>query len=192
MLAKLQDKFINVQAVEMNILHFEQSFQEPKETLGEYMSRLRRAVSEAYNGDSQQELDRKDTWRFVSGMAEKRIRDKLLESGWMLNRQQAKPLDELEKIAEYTKRSEDASRAMSKNVGPGNISAFEGEEGMISAFNRRGSNPRSKTPSLESKGSNSSQGSRQSSGSDLPSDNLQCYYCKQSHRGGWFYCAKRK
>lgn len=189
LLAKLQDKFINIQAVEMNILHFEQSVQEPKESIGEYMSRLRRAVREAYDGDAQSELDRKVAWRFVSGVSEKRVRDKILESGWMRNRREAKPLEELEKIAEYTKRSEDASKAMSRSSGMG-VAAFQEEEVTVSAFNRRNSY-RSKTPSAESKGSSGSKGSS-SSGSDLPLDFALCWYCKQSHRGGWFYCSKRK
>ena len=190
LLAKLQDKFINIQAVEMNILHFEQSVQEPKESVGEYMSRLRRAVREAYDGDAQSELDRKVAWRFVSGVSEKRVRDKILESGWMQNRREAKPLEELEKIAEYTKRSEDASKAMSRSSGMGNVAAFQEEDMIVSAFNRRNSY-RSKTPSAESKGSSGSKGSGSSS-SDLPLDFALCWYCKQSHRGGWFYCSKRK
>ena len=188
LLAKLQDKFINIQAVEMNILHFEQSVQEPKESLGEYMSRLRRAVREAYDGDAQSELDRKVAWRFVSGVTEKRVRDKILESGWMRNRREAKPLEELEKIAEYTKRSEDASKAMSRNSGMG-VAAFQ-EEMTVSAFNSRNSY-RSKKPSAESRGSSGSKGSS-SSGSDLPLDSTLCWYCKQSHRGGWFHCSKRR
>ena len=192
LLEKLKDKFINVQAIEMNILHFEQSYQDPKESISEYMSRLKRAVREAYDGDTQRDLDRKVAWRFVSGVTEKRVRDKILECGWMLNRQEAKPLDELEKIAEYTKRNEDTSRAMSKNVGHGSVSMFEAEEGMVAAFNRRNSGPRSKTPSTESKSSEGSRNSDTSRSSDLPLDFLQCYYCKQKHRGGWLYCSKRK
>lgn len=195
LLEKLKDKFINVQAIEMNILHFEQSFQEPKESISEYMSRLKRAVREAYDGDSQKDLDRKVAWRFVSGVTEKRVRDKILECGWMLNRQEAKPLDELEKIAEYTKRNEETSRAMSRSTGHGSVSMFDAEEGNVAAFTRRNSKfvtSRSKTPSSESKYSSGSGNSHSSGSSDLPLEFLQCYYCKQKHRGGWLYCSKRK
>lgn len=195
LLEKLKDKFINTQAIEMNILHFEQSSQDPKESIGEYMSRLKRAVREAYDGDSQRELDRKVAWRFVSGVTEKRVRDKILEAGWMRSRQEAKPLDELEKIAEYTKRNEDTSRAMSRSTGQGNVSMFESEEMSVAAFNRKSSDTRSKTTSSESKssdGSRNSYSSGNTGNSDLPVEFLQCYYCKQKHRGGWLYCSRRK
>lgn len=193
MLEKLQDKFINTQAVEMNILHFEQSVQEPKETIGEFMSRLKRSVREAYDGDEQRELDRKVAWRFVSGLSDRKVRDKILDAGWMRNRQEAKELDELQRIAEYAKRNDDTSRAMSKNTAQ--VSMFDVEHDTIASFSNGSSGSRSKTASSESRssaGSNRSgfsSGSRQDSGMDF----IECFYCKKkAHRGGWFHCPKRK
>ena len=53
LLERLRDKFVKVQAIEMSILHFEQSVQEPRETIAEFMGRLKRSVRDAYDGDSQ-------------------------------------------------------------------------------------------------------------------------------------------
>ena len=112
LLEKLKDKFINIQAVEVNILYFEQCAQEPKEGIGEFMGRLKHLVKEAYDGDSYLEMDRKVAWKFVSGLSDHKIRDKLIETGWMETRQKAKPLDELRKIAEVARRKDDISKAM--------------------------------------------------------------------------------
>ena len=79
MLGRLKDKFINIQAIEMNILSFEQSVQETRETIDEFMSRLKRGVRDAYDGDDQHELDRKVAWRFVSGLRDRTCRDKILD-----------------------------------------------------------------------------------------------------------------
>ena len=110
MIEKLREKFTNLQAIELNILQFEQSMQEPKESISDYLGRLRRAVKDAYDGDHQRELDRKVAWKFVSGLGDERIRRKLLEDGWMKTRQEAKPIEELLKVAEIFKKTERRSQ----------------------------------------------------------------------------------
>ena len=116
----------------------------------------------------------------------------------MRNRQEAKELDELQRIAEQTKRNDEASRAMSKNSG--HISLFEdkkcweSELDTIAAFSSSGntSGSRSKTNSPDSAGSSRGGSSRKVSTPDN-SENFECYYCRtKSHRGGWFHCPKRK
>ena len=52
LVSKVKDKFTNVQAIELNILGFEKSIQEPRETISDYMTRLQMTVKEAYDGDS--------------------------------------------------------------------------------------------------------------------------------------------
>lgn len=46
----------------MNILDFEQSVQEPRGTINEVLSGLKRKVRDAYDRDLQRELDRKVAW----------------------------------------------------------------------------------------------------------------------------------
>ena len=70
--------------------------------------RLRRLVKEAYDGDNQPELDKRVPWKFVSGVQDKQITKKLMETGWMLDKRHAKPLEELLKLAEVTKQTDDA------------------------------------------------------------------------------------
>ena len=195
LLERLQDKFINVQAIEMNILKFEQSVQEPRETIAEFLGRLKRAVREAYDGDSQLELDRKVAWRFVSGLSDKHVRDKLIDGGWMKNRQAAKELDELQRIAEHTKRNEDTSKALNRNSGQIALledRSWEGEQDTIASFRSGSSGGRSKTNSTQSSSSREAGSSRVTTPEQL-SENFECYYCKtKSHRGGWYHCPKRR
>lgn len=196
LLENLKDKFVNIQAIEMNILHFEQAIQESKEGLGEFMGRLKRLVKEAYEGDSYQELDRKVAWKFVSGLCDYKIREKLLETGWMDTRIRSKPLDELLKTAEICKRKDEVSKAMTR----GNQVAImmddnTGEaQNLVAAFNN---SRRSSTPSSESKtssrASSVSRGSAGSASSSAKHEELfECYYCKRKHKGGWFVCEKRR
>ena len=49
-ITKLKDRYLNVQAIEMNILKFEKSMQEGKELLNEYLARLQQLVKDAYEG----------------------------------------------------------------------------------------------------------------------------------------------
>ena len=191
LLGKLKDKFVNIQTIEMNILEFEKSVQESRETIDEFMSGLKRKVRDAYDGDLQRELDRKVAWRFVSGLRDKNCRDKILEAGWMLNRQEAKPLEELKKIAEYAKRNEDTSKALGRSAA-GGVAMFEEfeEEATLASFSRGNTFRRAKTPSTESKSSVESRASLSSS--ELPQDFRECFYCKKKHRGGWYHCTIRR
>ena len=177
---KLKDRFINIQAVELNILKFEKSCQEQKELLNEYLARLRQLVKDAYDGDSQAELDRKVAWKFVSGVQDDKIRRKLMEDGWMQNRRESKSLEEILKVAEVTKRTDEAVRATGSN---NNISMV-GETDQINAA-------RFKRSSNESSNSGRSSG-EMSNSSGLALDFIMCWYCNREHRGGWFYCSKRK
>ena len=56
-------------------------------------------------------------WRFVSGLGDQNVRDKLVDEDWLLNCQTAKELYELQRIAGQAKRDEKASRATSKSAG---------------------------------------------------------------------------
>ena len=184
--------FINIQAIEMNIIHFKQSVQEPKEGLGAYMGRLKRLVKEAYDGDAYQETDRKVAWKFVSGFSDCKIREKLLETGWMETRQKSKALDELLKTAEIARRKEEASKAMTRGnqVAVMIADSERDTQNLVAAFNR---SRRSDTPSSESKASSISRGSAGSAGISTKQNRLyECYYCKRKHKGGWFTCEKRK
>lgn len=193
LVSKLKDKFTNVQAIELNILGFEKSIQEPRETISDYMTRLQMTVKEAYDGDSQLDLDRRVAWKFVSGLGDERIKRKLLEGGWMKSRQEAKPLEDLLKVADIAKKTDDAVKAMGKETGSINAA----QEYSVSAWEQKSSShagDRRKQSSGESGRSNRSSSSRGSgeSSDGLPLEFLECFYCKKKHRGGWFHCAVRK
>ncbi len=180
---KLKDRYLKIQAIEVNILNFEKSSQESKELLNEYLVRLQQLVKDAYEGDEQSKLDRKVAWKFVSGVSDEKVKRKLMEGGWMLNRREAKPLEELLKIAEITKQTEDAVKAMKTE---GTVASLTEENvGMINAN-------RFKKSSSESNNSGNSKSSVSSNSSGIALEFIMCWYCKKQHRGGWFYCDKRK
>ena len=193
MIERLRGTFTNIQAIELNILEFERSSQETKESIGDYMNRLQRTVKEAYDGDSQRDLDRKVAWKFVSGQNDESIRRKLLEDGWMKTRQEAKPLEDLLKTAEVAKKTDDAVKALGKESG--NVNATE-EYMTVNAWERsyqdNNRKKRFSNESSNSKSSSSSRGSGTSGSSDMPLDFLECFYCKKKHRRGWFHCSLRK
>ena len=126
----------------------------------------------------------------MTGLQDRTCRDKILDVGWMLNRQRAKPLDELQKMAEYAKRNEDASRAISKTT-LGNVSVFDSEEATIAPFiAKRDTGTRSSTPSSQS---GSSLDSKKSDFMVIgtSSEYKECFYCKKKHKGGWAKCTVR-
>ena len=182
-IGKLKDRYLNVQAIEMNILKFEKSAQEGRELLNEYLARLQQLVKDAYEGQIQEELDLRVAWKFVSGISDEKVRRKLMEDGWMKSRKEAKPLEELLKVAEIAKQTEEAVKAMKPDTGT--VSAMYSDESHHGHVNMN----RFREKSGDSSSSKSS-GSSNSSGMAL--EFLQCFYCNQRHRGGWFYCAKRK
>ena len=105
-ISKLKDRYMSIQAVELSILQFEQRSQGSQESYYDFMNHLRQMVSEAYDGDLQIELNRKVAWKFVSGIHNDEIRVKVMEAGWMQSRKEAKPLQDLLKIAEATRTSD--------------------------------------------------------------------------------------
>ena len=180
-IAKLKDRYLNIQAIEMNILKFEKSAQEGKELLNEYLARLQQLVKDAYEGQKQDDLDLRVTWKFVSGISDEQVRRRLMEEGWMKSRMEAKPLEELLKVAEIAKQTEEAVKAMKPETGA--VAMFSSDlEGGINANRFR----------QRSNDSNASRASGSSSSSGMALDFLQCFYCNKKHQGGWFYCEKRK
>ena len=180
-IAKLKDRYLNVQAIEMNILKFEKTVQEGKELLNEYLARLQHLVKDAYEGQVQEELDLRVAWKFVSGISDEKVRRKLMEDGWMKNRKEAKPLEELLKVAEIAKQTDEAVKAMKPETGTVSV-LFDDHDGQLCANRFR----------QQSSDSSTSRASGSSNSSGMALEFLQCFYCNKKHRGGWFYCEKRK
>ena len=137
----------------------------------------------------------------MSGLTERNVRDKLLDGGWMRNRQAAKELDELQRVAEQAKRNDETSKAMSRNSG--HVAVIEERKWddnlpeTLAAFSSGRSEPRSNVNSPDSgrtsRGSSNGSNSLRGRTSEASSENFECYYCKtKSHRGGWSHCPKRK
>ena len=177
-ITKLKDGYLNVQAIEMNILKFEKSVQEGKELLNEYLARLQQLVKDAYEGQIQEELDLRVAWKFVSGISDEKVRRKLMEDGWMKNRKEAKPLEELLKVAEIAKQTDEAVKAMKPDTGT--VSVLLDNQLCANRFRQQSSD------------SNASRASGSSNSSGMALEFLQCFYCSRKHRGGWLYCEKRK
>ena len=99
----------------------------------------------------------------------------------MKSRREAKPLEELLKVAEIAKQTDEAVKAMKQEGGTVAMLTGELEGGACATRFRHKSNDSS---------ASKTSGSSNSSGMVL--DYLMCFYCHKKHRGGWFFCEKRK
>ena len=104
-----------------------------------------------------------------------------MEDGWMKSRREAKPLEELLKVAEIAKQTDEAVKAMKPESGTVSM-LYDDQDGQICANRFR----------QLSSDSSASRASGSSNSSGMTSDFLQCFYCNKKHRGGWLYCEKRK
>ena len=77
------------------------------------MSRLQGLVAEGFPGEPQGILDKRVAWRFLNGVRSEKIKEKLLENGWMKNRTEVKPLNDILQVAEAARKIMEAQKATS-------------------------------------------------------------------------------
>ena len=140
-------------------------------------------------------------WKFLSGVRDSEVRNAVIREKWMNSSTEAKPFDEILKIAETAKMTGIATTATGRgNGGSATVAAMadSGYRGKVGQrrkeYNETGSN-RSSTGSESGRSSTGSGrsgggGNRSSTGSE--NDKFKCYYCtEKSHYGGWKSCPKK-
>ena len=134
----LTARYVNTHAIEAQIAEFERSDQSSREPLTEYMSRLQGLVAEGFPGEPQGILDKRVAWRFLNGVRSEKIKEKLLESGWMKNRTEVKPLSDILQVAEAARKIMEAQRATSNKgestTGTAGAAQFPGQAKAFSCY----------------------------------------------------------
>ena len=140
----LTARYVNTHAIEAQIAEFERSDQSNREPLTEYMSRLQGLVAEGFPGEPQGILDKRVAWRFLNGVRSEKIKKKLLESGWMKNRTEVKPLSDILQVAEAARKIMEAQSATGNRgestLGTAAAAQFPGQRKDFSCYYCNGSN----------------------------------------------------
>ena len=182
---KLKEKYIKNCAIELHILSFETSSQLDGEPLGEYMVRLQGLVENAYGTHPPNVKQLKVVWQFLNGIRDKDVRETLIKERWMLDGVNAKPYEEILKIAENAVNIRKAAGATGKS---------NGGKGIVGAVPRRDGQSKSLTKPSRSRENTSRNYRNQGGSSQTSSDqgNWKCHYCQTTdHSGGWWRCQKR-
>ena len=168
---KLEERYLNTDAIELKIIEVEEAKQEDREPLPDYLSRVQRLVREAYRGESDAVINKRIAWKFLSGIQNREIRASVIKEKWMKSDTEAKSPDEILLIAETTRRTMAAVSATSSHKP---IVGAVGQE-------RRAQEYDSTAATQERSGDYNS--SRR---------NSECKYCKRNHPGGWEKCYRRQ
>lgn len=196
---RLKERFMGTQSTELNIIAFEELSQNQTENLSQYMTRCQGLGQQAFGELAEPRgTHQRIVWKFLSGVRDSEVRNAVIREKWMKSSTEAKPFDEILKIAETAKMTRIATTATGRgNCGSATVAAMadSGYRGKVGQrrkeYNETGSN-RSSTGSESSRSSTGSSrgGNRSSTGSE--NDNFKCYYCtEKSHYGGWKSCPKK-
>ena len=188
-IAKLKERYMSTQSIELNIIAFEELSQNRDESLAQYMTRCQQKGFEAFGGmkeplGTQQRI----VWKFLYGIRDPDVRNAVIREKWMKSGTEAKGYDEVLKIAETAKMNKAATAA----TGPGDNRAVTKVAAFSRVKERRDKGGRHQ--SSDSSESDRSTGRSSSSNSTAPGSgvNFKCHYCNStSHYGGWKACPKR-
>ena len=164
---KLKDRWLHRDCIELDILEFEEAKQGERETLAQYMQRVKGLGYRAFERFDPNGMKQRIIWRFLDGVREKDVRAEIIRARWMKDRDTPKDYDEVLKIAMNAQSVRMAAGATGSNVQPrqANIGAVTGPP-----------------PKPGDKRDRRSGAAR----------SFDCYYCKRRHPGGWRTCDKRK
>ena len=203
---KLEERYLKAECIEMNILAFEEAKQLDNETLAAFMTRLQTLVKNAFPNNPEAILRQRAVWRFLTGVRDAEVRKGLITSKWMASKDEAKTYSEILKAAESIMMTRVASQSMSNksHQRPTTVSAVAGaprydERPRYSDERRQDERPSTKPIGSKRKNNDrgyvaaatGSEGSGQGRQFDRANRMMECYFCKETHAGGWQKCAKR-
>ena len=192
LIAKLKDRFMGTQSIELNIIAFEELSQNDNESLAQYMTKCQHKGYDAFGGlneplGTQQRI----VWKFLSGIRDADVRNAVIKEKWMKSATEAKQFEEVLMIAETARLNKTATAATGTGGVKANIAAVS------KVKERRSGQYTSRTPHTSSD-SNKSYSSSRSSGSTASGNskigiNFKCHYCETfNHYGGWKMCKERE
>ena len=108
-LDRLERRYVTTEAIEVRILRFEEAHQGEDESLADFLTRLQRLAGDAFSSESGDIKRKRVVWRFLDGLRDRDIRERLIRERWMKDESNAKEYDEIIKIAETARASKQAA-----------------------------------------------------------------------------------
>lgn len=179
----LQDRWMNRDCIELDIIEFEEARQREDETLAQFMTRLKGLGQRAFSEFDPQGMQQRIIWRFLDGVRDRDVRSSIIRERWMKDRRTPKSYDEVLKIGETALMVKVAARATGA-LGTDHKASGTTNKNLVASM-RQG-------PTRKMKGGSGSGSSRGGSQSPKTPRALECFYCGEHHPGGWRFCEKRK
>ena len=121
-LDSLRQRYLSTEAYESMVAEAEAIRQNDSEPLPEYMSRIQRAIWEAYDDEPSQVKNKRTMWKFMDGLKNKEIRSEIIKSKWL-----NKSPDEILLIAETTRKNMEATSVTGKSK-QGSVAGVSGNK----------------------------------------------------------------
>lgn len=211
-LERLEQRYVTTEAIEVRIIRFEESKQGEEESLADFLTRLQRLAGDAFASESADVRRKRVVWRFLDGLIDRDVRERLIRERWMKDEANAKEYDDILKIAEAARTSKQAASLTGHRHQVGGACAAAPVQSAVAAspplpppaarWQRGPAQPRSppgqltRPPAGRSGQSGQSptpqSGPRQRGGAARAGRFVgRCYYCGLPHQGGWYRCQKR-
>ena len=194
-IAKLEARYLTTEAFESKIREAEEVYQQDHEPLPEFLTRVQQLIMDAYPGEPVEVKNKRVVWKFLSGLKSKDIRAEIIRAKWMINRNEAKPAEEILMVAETARKAMEGAavtgQTKSGKIAPvqdttsDDMKELAGEMRSILAAYQQTSQSNSKSAGNKSN-------NRRSKKKDEGNSRELCLYCKKEHWGGWQKCYKRR
>ena len=206
-LDRLEKLYVTIEAIEVRVIRFEEAKQGLEESMADFLTRLQRLASDAFASESPDVKRKRVVWRFLDGLIDRDVRERLIRERWMKDESNAKEYDDILKIAETARTSKQAASLTGSRHQFGGAAAVAQPQPVAAAAapplppaprgQRRpaaqpGSAPcqltappaaRSGQPPAGQSGLRSGAGRGRAVG--------RCFYCSIPHSGGWYRCQRR-
>ena len=220
-LDRLEKRYVTVEAIEVRIIRFEEACQGDDETLADFLTRLQRLAGDAFSSESAEIKRKRVVWRFLDGLKDRDIRERLIRERWMKDESHAKDYDDVLKIAETARTSKQAASLTGSRHQPGAGFAAPVQRAPVPMTSlppdgraQRGPGrsspgpvrprpppalgPGQPVPRVTGQGHAAGGYRRGGDGGYRHSADGRggrpigrCYYCDAAHPGGWFNCQRR-
>ena len=95
LLERLNKHYSNLDIIELNIILFEEAVQEERESLSQYLKRLKDLAIDAYSEVEPEIVNIKVVVRFIQGLWDAELKGEMLEGSWMARAGVAVPCEEI-------------------------------------------------------------------------------------------------
>ena len=201
-LEHLERRYVTTEAIEVRIIRFEEAKQGEEESLADFLTRLQRLSGDAFASESADIRRKRVVWRFLDGLIDRDVRERLIRERWMKDEENAKEYDDILKIAETARTSKQAAALTGPRhqVG-GTCLAAQPRTAAAPAppprWQREPSRPGSapgqlaRPPAARSGQAPAPQSGPRAVAARGGRSVGRCYYCNIPHQGGWYQCRKR-